>query len=340
MFRADQEPVFRYRYLLDRLEEQYSPRGVWQNPIDLYTRKPLYDAPLPPVYDSGLHAFRHIDSQYLKQCMPYYQFDLLKGRITRIKETLNAVYFGRAENKFYVVINDAQDDVFARFIVRFHLIRQLDIKLIDTTWYDSIDGIRYPKRHLILDLRGLPFESLRKLSRWKLEYSPPFDGMILYDRVDQLIADFNSVRIRLPIQKAPVRPESKSKAPTKAQRIKNLINGDWDYKRYWYFLRDLKQWSEHRFRDLRNGPQYKYTLYFDTLLEEELVSLLKEHGADITEYHNRERNYQGASEDDEENIYETFCYVGGRETRRIVRITNAEELDPNVLLSLAKEVLE
>lgn len=198
MFRKDQEPVVRYKHLLSIMQQQRCPRGPWRNPIDYYTRMPLYDKPLPPVYQSGLHAFRCIDATYLRESVTPEQYKLLKGFVTKIKDAFNAVYFGRADNEFYVVIRPDQDEQFARLIVRFHLITGLDVKLIDPVWYDEVlvkkrfDIATLTARSKVLDLRSAPLETIRKLSRWKLQYSPAFDGLVQYDRVDQLIADVNA----------------------------------------------------------------------------------------------------------------------------------------------------
>ena len=182
MFSNNQQPIERYKHLLPLLEQTYSPRGVWYKPRNPYDPN-MFTEWYPPVYQSGLHAFRHIDSQYLRNGLLPDQRLKLKGFVTRIQSILNKVYFGRL-TKFYIVISKDQEEQFSRFILRFHLINDLQIKLIDPTWYDRISW-----RHKvdILDLRIVPLTIVRKLSRWKLQYSPGFDGLVNQDIIDKLV---------------------------------------------------------------------------------------------------------------------------------------------------------
>ena len=182
MFSNNQQPIERYRHLLPSLEQMYEPRGVWYKPINPYDPG-MFTEWYPPVYQSGLHAFRHIDSQYLRNGILPAQRLKLKGFITGIQSILNKVYFGRL-TKFYVVISKDQEEQFSRFILRFHLINDLQIKLIDPIWYDQAD--RHSKID-ILDLRAVPLVIARKLSRWKKQYSPGFDGLVQQDIVDKLV---------------------------------------------------------------------------------------------------------------------------------------------------------
>lgn len=164
--------IFKYRHLLKTLEEEIEPRGV----------SPSF------VYKTGVHAFRVIDKIYLNQCMEPEELQLLKGNVNTLSGALNKVYFGKAF-KIAFVINPEQQDQLARMLVRLFLIDDLQIKLLDPIKYDMFTRrvilklLKYP----VLDLRSLPIKTVRKLFRWKKEYSPGFDGLIAHDRVDQLI---------------------------------------------------------------------------------------------------------------------------------------------------------
>lgn len=334
-FRANQQPVVRYKHLLSIMQQQRNPRGVWRNPIDYYTKKPMYDQPLPPVYQSGLHAFRHICSNYLKAALTPDQHKLLKGFVTRVKDVLNAVYFGRADNKFYVVISDAQEDQFARFIIRFHLIDDLDIKLVDPEWYDaSVNGDSrvaiLAAKSKVLDLRKVPLEVIRKLSRWKLQYSPGFDGLIQYDRVDQLITDINaSSTLVSPVyntSESTVKVERRRPVPLTSVQARMLSSAEldeferakYDYRRWCYFLNQLAGQS-----DYSSDTAVPCNLYFDMKLPVSLKEILIQYGCTIDKYSKQ-----------------TFVYLPPKSRRPLVRILDAKNLSIDLLLKLANILLE
>ena len=117
---------------------------------------------------------------------------LLKGLYTPLVNTLNALFFGR-QTQCGFIIDKSQQDSFARMMVRLHVIDQLKIWLIDGSKF-----AKNPRKIKdfcpIIDLRGYPLQTVRKLLRWKKEYSPAFDGLIRYDRLDQLIDNLAVVR--------------------------------------------------------------------------------------------------------------------------------------------------
>jgi hypothetical protein len=177
----NQALVSKYRHLLPLLQKQIEPRGVWYSvQLPDNSRGPLQ----PPVYQNGLHAFRHLSSQYLRQSMQPSQLQSLRGFKTKLTMLLNKAYFGHTK-QLYFLISPNQQQQFARLVVRLLLIDQLRVYLVDSQWYDTSSS----KPYEVLDLRKQNLTTVRKLLRWKKQYSPAFDGMILSDRVDQLIQD-------------------------------------------------------------------------------------------------------------------------------------------------------
>ena len=334
MFRIDQEPVTRYKHLLSVMQQQRSPRGNWRNPISYPSMKPMYDTPLPPVYQSGLHAFRCMDATYLKESVTPEQYKLLKGFVTRIKDAFNAVYFGRADNKFYVVIDPSQDEQFARLIVRFHLITGLDIRLVDPGWYsEAVAGRGEPDTTVliakarVLDLRNAPLEIVRKLSRWKLQYSPAFDGLVQYDRLDQLIIDINTPMTRVtPVYNKKSEPtvkiERRRPVPLTASQARMLSSTEldqfesakYDYRRWCYFINNLVDEIDY--------THVRCNLYFDMKLTASLKKLLQQYDCIITQHPTK-----------------TYLYLPPKRKLPFVRITDAKSLDSKLLLKLAKILL-
>lgn len=339
-FSADQEPVVRYKHLLPIMQEQRSPRGVWSNPIDFYTRRPINPQPQPPVYQSGLHAFRHIDATYLSAAITPQQRKLLRGFTERVKDALNAVFFGRTNNKFYVLIDPTQADQFARFIVRFHLITDLDIKLVDPAWYQSArnknwrdsDYLAVQKAsNEVLDLRKVPWTVVRKLARWKLQYSPAFDGLVQYDRVDQLVKDINAPVVSVPAayNKIPdvadkPKVERRRPVPLTGDQAKMLSSAEldefqsakYDYRRWCYLMNELAGNA-----DYTSETYVRCNFYFDMKLPRTITKLLEQYGVTIKQYKTQ-----------------TFLYLFEKR-RPLAKITNAKSLSADLLLKLAQILL-
>ena len=166
---SNQQVLRRYIGYLDTLQAQTACRGVGDH----------------PVYQNGIGAFRHIDSRYRHECMQPEEFTLLKGLYTPLVALLNALFFGRV-NQCGFIIDKNQEESFARMMVRLHLLKHVKFWLIDGSKFKQ-GKVKIQDFCTIIDLRGYPLNTVRKLLRWKKEYSPGFDGLIVHDRVDQLI---------------------------------------------------------------------------------------------------------------------------------------------------------
>ena len=180
----NQEPIYRYLKHLPTLQQQIEPRGVGIN----------------PVYNDGIGAFGFIDSTYLDECMEPEELILLKGFRTSLVSFLNRVFFGKVTQCGFI-INSNQEDQFARMVLRLHLISDLKIWLIDPSKIKKFEINRSLIKNPIpiIDLRKYPLKSIRKLLRWKKEYSPVHDGLILYDLVDAIIdntSEYNNREIK------------------------------------------------------------------------------------------------------------------------------------------------
>ena len=170
-----QQVLNKYRWVLPILQKEIQPRGVWSSTGN------------PPVYYDGLHAFRCIERTYLREFIAPQDLKKIVGR-TRIISLFNAVFFGRIKELCFLIKKE-QEDQFSRLVVRLFLIDQLRISVID---YPRYQGKNSVDKAAVIDLRALPLNLVRKLLRWKKQYSPAFDGMVTYDRIDEIIADPSS----------------------------------------------------------------------------------------------------------------------------------------------------
>ena len=243
---TDQQPVKRYLKYLPILQSQIQPRGVGDN----------------PVYSNGVNAFRNIDSVYRCESMEPEEYALLKGLYTPLVDTLNALFFGR-QRQCGFIIDKSQQDSFARMMVRLHVIDQIKIWLIDGSKF--VKNSRKIKEFCpIIDLRGYPLQTVRKLMRWKKEYSPAFDGLIRYDRLDQLIAGIVPVRDGLVKRSASTKAGSNNQVSdtlkwnwlfTKAQAQQfsqdqraQFASCQADYRKWCLFCKDIRYTSQYAVR--------------------------------------------------------------------------------------------
>lgn len=243
---ADQQPVKRYIKYLPILQRQIQPRGVGTN----------------LVYSNGVNAFRNIDSVYRCESMQPEEYALLKGLYTPLVNTLNALFFGR-QTECGFIIDKTQQESFARMMVRLHVIDGIRLWLIDGSKF--INNPRKVKDFCpIIDLRGYPLQTVRKLLRWKKEYSPAFDGLIRYDRIDQLIDGLDPVRDGL------VKRSASTKAGLNSQ-VSDTLKWNWlftkaqaqqfsqtqraqfascqaDYRKWCLFCKDLRYSTQYAVR--------------------------------------------------------------------------------------------
>ena len=322
----NQAPVTKYRYLLPLLQKQIEPRGVWYS----FQRPDGSKGPLqPPVYQDGLHAFRHLDTQYLRQCMQPEQRQTLKGFKTKLMSILNKAYFGHTK-QLYFLISSSQQQQFARLAVRLLLIDQLKVYLADQHWYDTGS----PKPYQVLDLRKQKLTTVRKLLRWKKQYSPGFDGMILSDRVDQLIQGRHQKQKRATapvLSKDSVASKPYEERTSDATKWRLLFSsqqsGRFTSEQVQQFNRDqdsYRKWSLF-IKDVADDRKYpEYNLYLDCKMNAKLVRYLESYDVTVKAYPK-----------------ETYLSLSGTSFgRKLVRLTDASDLDQNLLLAIAKILLQ
>lgn len=307
----NQEPVKRYLSFLSLLQKQIAPRGV------------VSANGAEPVYNNGVHAFRNIDSSYLRQCMQPEELKALKGRKTALLKHFNNAFFGHVE-ALYFAIEEQQVDEFARMVVRLHLIDHLRIYIVDSTKCNLKDP-------LIVNLRGLPLSTVRKLLRWKKQYSPGFDGLIKHDRLDELIQNANSSPIRRAVAYSSVSLHGKSPAQrigditrwtllfTKAQHQLFTLDQREELKR---IQDDYRKWCLF-LKGITDKTFGGYNFYFDCRLKNSLVHLLEENGCRVHSYPK-----------------ETYVEPeSGCRGFKLSRIYDSQLLDHHLLQKLAKVLL-
>ena len=211
---------------------------------------------------NGVNAFRHIDLTYRCESMQPEEFALLKGLYTPLATTLNALFFGR-QTQCGFIIDKEQQDSFARMMVRLHVINHVKIWLIDGSKFTN-NSRKIKDFCPIIDLRGYPLQIIRKLLRWKKEYSPAFDGLIRHDRLDQLIDNLTPVRDGLIKRSASTIANSypqvsdtlkwnwlftkaQSQQFSQDQRIQ-FANYQIDYRKWCLFCKDLRYNSQYAVR--------------------------------------------------------------------------------------------
>ena len=280
----NQQPILLYHKHLSTLQQQIKPRGVG----------------LSPVYANGLGAFRHIDSVYLRQCMQPEELRTLKGLYTPLVSILNGLFFGRITQCGFI-IDSSQEDQFARMILRLHVITGLKLWLIDASKigkFTKTSVLRLlPIPFPIIDLRNYPIESVRKLLRWKKQYSPSFDGLILYDRLEQLIENLPKIRTGV-VQRA-----SSSREFLPANRVTDTLK--WNFlftkqqsncftevqrNQYATSQDEYRKWSLFC-RDLRSESDKVYTLRILGKLSALLRRKIEETGYTVKYYPQKRHTY-------------------------------------------------
>ena len=285
IFYHDQQPILRYYSYLSTLQQQIAPRGVGASPI----------------YSRGIGAFRHVDSVYLKECMQPEELRTLKGLYTPLVSVLNSIFFGRITQCGFI-IDSSQEDEFARMVVRLHVITGLKLWLIDASKIPKSgktsvlrsSQVPFP----IVDLRTYPIKSIRKLLRWKKQYSPSFDGLILYDRLEQIIEGLPKTQANA-VQRASSSPflqnpqidyritdtlkwtvlftKQQSNCFTESQRAQFATSQD-DYRKWALFCADL-------------GVNMCYTLRIQGKIDSILRLKIEETGYTVKYYPQKKHTY-------------------------------------------------